>query len=175
MTPRPTSNPKDAGSVDKDVFVDLSPLAASLGVTGKQNEREFRHPIVFTPPPFSLEIDLSQPIEPVDAIPASYAFPSQPEQMMAQPIVDGRKAVKFAEPIVQGSPMEISSSMDEALCKMEQDVLLQKKMQPKAPSSSPVAHATTSVDVQSSATPGSVRQARVVQPPPPQKWTMNLQ
>ncbi|KAF6983345.1 hypothetical protein CFC21_001552 [Triticum aestivum] len=175
MTPRPTSNPKDAGSVDKDVFVDLSPLAASLGVTEKQNEREFRHPIVFTPPPFSLEIDLSQPIEPVDAIPASYAFPSQPEQMMAQPIVDGRKAVKFAEPIVQDHLWRYHHQWMKPYARWSRMCSSRKKMQPKAPSSSPVAHATTSVDVQSSATPSSVRQARVVQPPPPQKWTMNLQ
>ncbi|KAM3347636.1 hypothetical protein ACQJBY_021522 [Aegilops geniculata] len=163
----------DARSVEKDVFVDMSPLAASLGVIEKQNEREGRHPMAFTPPSFSLEIDSSQPIEPVDATPVSYAFQSQPDQMMAQPVVDGRKVVKFVEPIVQGSPVEISYSTDEALCKMEHDVVLRKKMQTKSPSSSPVAHANTSVDVHSSATPGSVRQARVVQPP--RKWTINLQ
>ena len=106
--------------------------------------------------------------------------------MILQPIVDGRKDVKFAEPIVQGiihisllrwqltffcwqfphallcvsitlfcsllsincmavyklpsshvclpharSPVEISSSMDKALCKMGQDVVLRKKSRQK--------------------------------------------
>ena len=95
-TPRPTVKPKDAESVDKDIFVDLSPLATSVGVIEKQNEREDRDPMDFTPPPFNLGIDLSQSKEPVDAIPVSYAFPSQPDLMMAQPILDGRNAVKFA-------------------------------------------------------------------------------
>lgn len=58
-TPRPTVKPKDAESVDKDIFVDLSPLATSVGVIEKQNEREERDPMDFTPPPFDLGIDLS--------------------------------------------------------------------------------------------------------------------
>uniref|UniRef100_A0A453BKY2 Uncharacterized protein n=1 Tax=Aegilops tauschii subsp. strangulata TaxID=200361 RepID=A0A453BKY2_AEGTS len=148
------------------MFLDLSPLAASIGVIEKHNERKGRHPLAFTPPSFSLRLDLSKPSEPVDAIPVSYAFPSALVQMMAQPIVDASKAVKFAEPIVQGSPVEISSSMDEVLCKMEQDVLPRNKKETQAPSSFGAVDATTSDDVHSSVTPGSVRPARVVQPPP---------
>ena len=103
-TPRPTAKPKDVGSVDNDVFVDLSPLAASIAAIVKQNERKGRHPMAFTPPSFSLGLDLSQPNKPIDAIPVSYAFPSQPDLMMAQPILDGGNAVKFVEPIVQSLP-----------------------------------------------------------------------
>lgn len=42
---------------------------------------------------------------------------------MAQPIADGRKAVKFADPIVQVTPEEISPSLDEAYRRIEQDAL----------------------------------------------------
>ncbi|XBI79551.1 hypothetical protein VPH35_088980 [Triticum aestivum] len=64
--------------------------------------------------------------------------------MMAQPMVEGRKVVKFAEPIVQATPEEISPSLDEAYRRIEEAAL--------------------------SATPGSVRQQRVVHPPPAEDY-----
>ena len=36
-------------------------------------------------------------------MPVSFAFPAGMAPMMAQPMADGRKAVKFAEPVVQGT------------------------------------------------------------------------
>ena len=60
--------------------------------------------MAFTPPSFSLGIDRTQD-EPVvhDLVPVAFAFPAGMTPMMAQPMADGRKAVKFAEPIVQGT------------------------------------------------------------------------
>ena len=58
----------------------------------------------FTLPSFSLGIDRTQD-EPVvrDPMHVAFAFPTDMAPMMAQPMADGRKAVKFAEPIVQGT------------------------------------------------------------------------
>ena len=60
--------------------------------------------MAFTPPSCSLGIDRSQD-EPVvqDPMHVAFAFPAGTSPMMAQPMADGRKAVKFAEPIVQGT------------------------------------------------------------------------
>ena len=59
--------------------------------------------MAFTPPSFSLGIDRTQD-EPVvrDPMHVAFAFPTDMAPMMAQPMADGRKAVKFAEQIVQG-------------------------------------------------------------------------
>lgn len=58
----------------------------------------------YAPPPFDLGFG-STPVdeEPIDAIPISFAHHQTEEVFMAQPNVEGRKAVKFAEPIVQGN------------------------------------------------------------------------
>ena len=58
--------------------------------------------MAFTPPSRSLGIDRTQD-EPVnDPMPIAFAFPAGTVPMMAQPIADGKKVVKFADPIVQG-------------------------------------------------------------------------
>ena len=58
--------------------------------------------MAFTPPSFSLGISQDQPVVP-DLMPVAFAFPGGMPAMMAQPMVEGRKAIKFAEPIVQGT------------------------------------------------------------------------
>ena len=60
--------------------------------------------MAYSPPPFDLGFG-STPAddEPIDAIPISFAHHQTEEVFMAQPNVEGRKAVKFAEPIVQGN------------------------------------------------------------------------
>ena len=60
--------------------------------------------MAFTPLSCSLGIDRSQD-EPVsqDPSPVAFAFPAGMALMMAQPMVEGKKAVKFAEPVVQGT------------------------------------------------------------------------
>ena len=84
------------------MFVDLSPLdSASQVVHGPASSHE-RHPMSFPPPSFSLGISQDQPVVP-DPMPVAFAFPGGMPAMMAQPMVEGRKAVKFAEPIVQGT------------------------------------------------------------------------
>ena len=60
--------------------------------------------MAFTPPSCSLGIDRSQDETMVqDSMPVAFAFPAGMAPMMAQPMADGRKAVKFAELIVQGT------------------------------------------------------------------------
>lgn len=59
--------------------------------------------MVFTPPSCSLRIDHSHDVQPIDPMPVSFAYPAAAVTMMAQPNVDSRKAVKFAEPLVQGN------------------------------------------------------------------------
>ena len=58
--------------------------------------------MAFTPPSFSLGISQDQPVV-HDPMLVAFAFPTGMAPMMAQPMVEGRKAVKFAEPIVQGT------------------------------------------------------------------------
>ena len=55
-----------------------------------------------TPPSFSLGISQDQPVV-QDPMPVAFAFPGGMPAMRAQPMVEGRKAVKFAEAIVQGT------------------------------------------------------------------------
>ena len=86
------------------MFVDLSPLDSAQQVVRGSASRQERHPMAFTPPSCSLGIDRSQD-EPVVQVPmpVAFAFPAGMAPMMAQPMADGRKAVKFAETIVQGT------------------------------------------------------------------------
>ena len=103
-TPRPANKDDHSAAADSDMFVDLSPLdSAQQAVRGAASRQE-RHPMAFTPPSCSLGIDRSQD-EPVvqDPMPVAFAFSRGMPAMMAQPMVEGRKAVKFAEPIVQGT------------------------------------------------------------------------
>lgn len=180
-TPRPPVRPKAVGTDGNEMFVDLSPLAVAKAFLQKQSEHKERHPMDFTPPSCNLGLDLSQPEQPVDVVHVAYALPMDVAPMMAQLNVDGRKAVKFAEPVVQGSSDEISASLDEVYCKMEEDALMRKKLQTQVPSRSSAVEDMPSDDVHSSVTPGSVRQARVVQPPlevdnePPIKATKQQQ
>ena len=101
-TPRPTNKPDHSVVVDSDMFVDLSPLDSAPQVVRGPASRHERHPMAFTPPSFSLGISQDQPVVP-DPMPVVFAFPGGMPAMMAQPMVEGRKAVKFAEPIVQGT------------------------------------------------------------------------
>ena len=103
-TPRPTNKPDDSTAADAEMFVDLSPLDSAQQVVRGPASRQERHPMAFTPPSCSLGIDRSQD-EPVvqDPSPVAFAFPAGMAPMMAQPMVEGKKAVKFAEPVVQGT------------------------------------------------------------------------
>ena len=103
-TPRPTNKPDDTAVDEAEMFVDLSPLDSAIQLVRDPAGREERHPMAFTPPSCSLGIDRSQD-EPVaqDPLPVAFAFPAGMAPMMAQPMADGRKAVKFAETIVQGT------------------------------------------------------------------------
>ncbi|XBH75723.1 hypothetical protein VPH35_102458 [Triticum aestivum] len=90
--------------------------------------------------------------------------------MMAQPMVEGRKAVKFTEPIVQATPEEISPSLDETYRMIEEAALQRRSSRGQGKSSSNVPVDTISKDTIRSATPGSVRQQRVVHPPPAEDY-----
>ena len=59
--------------------------------------------MAFTPPSFSLGIDNTQDVQVHDPMPIAFSFLAGTVPMMAQPLNDGRKAVKFADPIVQGN------------------------------------------------------------------------
>lgn len=120
----------------------------------------------FTSPSCSLGLDLTQPQadQAMDAMPVSFAHPHLEEPMLAQLNLQGSEAVKFAEPIVQGTPVEISPSMDEAYAKMEHDAVKRKSSGKQAASTSNPSLESSS-DVGRSATPGPVRQARVVHRP----------
>ena len=57
--------------------------------------------MAFTPSSFILGISQDQPGV-HDPMPVAFSFPAGTIPMMAQPMADDKKAVKFAEPIVQG-------------------------------------------------------------------------
>ena len=101
-TPRPANKADHFVAADSDMFVDLSPLDSAPKVVRGPASRNERHPMAFTPPSFSLGISQDQPVV-QDPMPVAFAFPGGMPAMMAQPMVEGRKAVKFAEPIVQGT------------------------------------------------------------------------
>lgn len=67
--------------------------------------------------------------------------------------------------VFAGTPEEITPSMDEALRKAEQDALSRKSSGNQGQSSSGAREDAASDDVIRSATPGSVKHARVVHPP----------
>ncbi|XBJ14082.1 hypothetical protein VPH35_006176 [Triticum aestivum] len=164
-TPRPTNKPDHSAAANSDMFVDLSPLDSALKVVRGPASRHERHPMAFTPPSFSLGISQDQPVVP-DPMPIAFAFPGGMPAMMAQPMVEGRKAVKFAEPIIEGTPKEISPSLDEAYRRIEEAPFQRRSSRGQGQSSSNVPADTVSEDTIRSSTPGSVRQQRVVQPPP---------
>ncbi|XBI96397.1 hypothetical protein VPH35_032686 [Triticum aestivum] len=168
-TTRPTNKPDHSVAADSDMFVDLSPLDSARQVVRGPASRHERHPMAFTPPSFSLGISQDQPVVP-DPMPVAFAFPGGMPAMMAQPMVEGRKAIKFAEPIVQGTPDEISSSLDEAYHRIEEAALQRRSSRGQGQSSSNVPADTVSEDTIRSATPGFVRQQRVVHPPPPEDY-----
>ncbi|KAF7083585.1 hypothetical protein CFC21_087361 [Triticum aestivum] len=160
-TPRPTNKPDHSVAADSDMFVDLSPLDSAPQVVRGPASRHERHPMAFTPPSFSLGISQDQPVVP-DPMPVVFAFPGGMPAMMAQPMVEGRKAVKFAEPIVQATPEEISPSLDEAYRRIEEAALQRRSSRWQGQSSSNVPANTVSEDTIRSATPGSVR-TKVIQ------------
>ncbi|XBI84077.1 hypothetical protein VPH35_092461 [Triticum aestivum] len=168
-TPRPANKPEHSVAADSDIFVDLSPLDSALQIVRGPASRNERHPMTFTPPSFSLGISQDQPVV-QDPLPVAFAFPGGMPAMMAQPMVEGRKAVKFAEPIVQGTPEEISPSLDEAYRKIEEAALQRRTSRGQGQSSSNLPAETAFEDTIRSATPGSVRQQRVVHPPPAEDY-----
>ncbi|XBI34604.1 hypothetical protein VPH35_120393 [Triticum aestivum] len=164
-TPRPANKADHSVAADSDMFVDLSPLDSAPQVVRGPASRNERHPMAFTPPSFSLGISQDQPVV-QDLMPVAFAFPGGMPTMMAQPMVEGRKAVKFAEPIVQATPEEISPSLDEAYRMIEEAALQRRSSRGQGQSSSNMPADMVSEDTIRSATPGSVRQQRVVHPPP---------
>ncbi|XBI03328.1 hypothetical protein VPH35_131760 [Triticum aestivum] len=178
--PRHIGKPDDSVAADpEDMFVDLSPLNSAPQVVRGPASRHGRHPMAFTPLSFSLGVSQDQPVA-QDPMPVAFAFPGGVAAMMAQPMVEGRKAVKFAEPIVQGilihffdpcsHPEEISPSLDEAYRRIEEAVLQRRSSRGQGQSSSNVPANTVSEDTIRSATPGSMRQPRVVHPPPAEDY-----
>ncbi|XBH89633.1 hypothetical protein VPH35_081492 [Triticum aestivum] len=123
--PRPANKADHSVAADSDMFVDLSPLDSAPQVVRGPASRNERHPMAFTPPSFSLGISQDQPVV-QHPMPVAVAFPGGMPAMMAQPMVEGRKAVKFAEPIVQATPEEISPSLDEAY-RMIEEAALQRR------------------------------------------------
>ncbi|XBH76748.1 hypothetical protein VPH35_103338 [Triticum aestivum] len=120
--PRPANKVDHSVAANSDMFVDLSPLDSAPQVVRGLASRNERHPMAFTPPSFSLGISQDQPVV-QDPMPVAFAFPGGMPAMMAQPMVEGRKAVKFVEPIVQATPEEISPSLDEAYRMIEETAL----------------------------------------------------
>ncbi|XBJ16395.1 hypothetical protein VPH35_008044 [Triticum aestivum] len=171
-TPCPMNNPDDSAAVDSDMFVDLSPLDSAPQVVRGPASRHERHPMAFTPLSFSLGTSQDQPVV-QDPTPVAFAFPRGMAAMMAQPMVEGRKAVKFAEPIVQGilthflilagTPEEISPSLDEVYRRIEEATSQRRSSRGQGQSSSNVPAETISEDTIRSATPGFVRQTKVIQ------------
>ncbi|XBI68005.1 hypothetical protein VPH35_047268 [Triticum aestivum] len=168
-TLRPTNKPDHSVATDSDMFVDFSPLDSAPQVVHGPAGRHERHPMAFTPPSFSLGISQDQPVV-LDPMPVAFAFPGGMPAMMAQPMVEGRKAVKFAEPIVQGTPKEIPPSLDEPYRRIKEAALQRRSSQRQGQSSSNVPADTVSEDTIRSDTPGSVRQQRVVHPPPAEDY-----
>ncbi|XBH63737.1 hypothetical protein VPH35_117637 [Triticum aestivum] len=156
-TPCPMNKLDDSAAADAEMFVDLSPLdSAQQAVRGPASRQE-RHPMAFTPPSCSLGIDRSQD-EPVvqDPSPVAFAFLAGMAPMMAQPMVEGKKAVKFAEPVVQATPKEITPSLDEAYRRIEEAALQRRSSRGQGQSSSNMPAESVSEDTIRSATPGSV-------------------
>ncbi|VAH09423.1 unnamed protein product [Triticum turgidum subsp. durum] len=164
-TPRPANKADHFVAADSDMFVDLSPLDSAPKVVRGPASRNERHPMAFTPPSFSLGVSQDQPVV-HDPIPVAFAFPGGMPAMMAQPMVEGRKAVKFAEPIVQATLEEISPSLDEVYRMIEKTALQRSSSRGQGQSSSNVPADTVSEDTIRSVTPSPVRQQRVVHPPP---------
>ncbi|XBH89851.1 hypothetical protein VPH35_081665 [Triticum aestivum] len=167
--PRPANKDDHSAAADSDMFVDLSPLDSALQVVRGPASRNERHPMAFTPPSFNLGISQDQPVV-QNPMPVAFAFPGGMPAMMAQPMVEGRKAVKFAEPIVAATPEEISPSLEETYRMLEEAALQRKSSRGQGQSSSNVPADTVSEDTIRSATPGSVRQQRVVHPPPTEDY-----
>ena len=102
-SPLPTAQTSGPG-VDNDMFVQLSPLDSAKDLTRNKRDDKERHPLAFTPLGFDLGF-YSDPNEeePIDVVPISYAQHQTEEVLMAQPNMEGRKTVQFAEPLVQGN------------------------------------------------------------------------
>ncbi|XBI05307.1 hypothetical protein VPH35_133484 [Triticum aestivum] len=168
-TPRPANKPEHSVAADSDMFVDLSPLDSAPQIVRGPASRNERHPMAFTPPSFSLGKSQDQAVV-HDPILVAFAFPGGMAAMMAQPMVEGRKAVKFAEPIVQATPEEISPSLDEAYRKIKEAALQRRTSRGHGQSSSNLTAEMATEDTIRSATPGSVRQQRVVHGPPAEDY-----
>ncbi|XBH78935.1 hypothetical protein VPH35_105034 [Triticum aestivum] len=166
---RPANKDDHSIAADSDMFVDLSPLDSAPQVIRGPASRNERHPMAFTPPIFNLGISQDQPVV-QDPMLVVFAFPGGMPAMMAQPMVEGRKAVKFAEPIVAATPEQISPSLEETYRMLEEAALQRKSSRGQGQSSSNVPADTVSEDTIRSATPGSVRQQRVVHPPPAEDY-----
>ncbi|KAF7078584.1 hypothetical protein CFC21_082996 [Triticum aestivum] len=128
-------------------LVKVATLDLAKSYLQKQGTPRERRPMEFTPPSCSLGIEKA-----IDATPVSSAHPLLEEPMLAQPIMQVSKVVKFAKPIVQ------------AYTKMEQDALKNQSIRKQVDSSLNLS-TQSSADVVKSATRGFVRQARVVHRP----------
>ncbi|VAH75601.1 unnamed protein product [Triticum turgidum subsp. durum] len=168
-TPRPANKPEHSGAADSDMFVDLSPLDSAPQIVRGPASRNERHPMAFTPPSFSIGVSQDQAVV-HDHMPVAFAFPGGTAAMMAQPMVEGRKVVKFAEPIVQATPEEISPSLDEAYRKIEEAALQRRTSRGQGQSSSNLTAEMATEDTIRSATPSSVRQQRVDHAPPAEDY-----
>ncbi|KAI4963926.1 hypothetical protein ZWY2020_008653 [Hordeum vulgare] len=114
----------------------------------------------FTSPSYNLGIDRSEAQPPINLVPVAFSFPAGPVPMMAQPNVDGRKAVNFVEPIVQRTSKKISPSLDEAYSRIEQDALNTRSLYNQGQPSPDAPDVLVYEDVVRSATPSFVRHAR---------------
>lgn len=81
----------------------LSTLDVAKSFLQKQQKQVERPPLAFTPPSCSLGLTPLPAGQPIDVVPISYAHHSREEPMLVEPIHQGAKVVKFAEPIVQGT------------------------------------------------------------------------
>ena len=72
--------------------------------------------------------------------------------------------------ILAATPKEISPSLDEAYCRIEEAALQRRSSRGQGQSSSNVPANTVSEDTIRSVTPGPVRQQRVVHPPPAEDY-----
>ncbi|XBI79861.1 hypothetical protein VPH35_089184 [Triticum aestivum] len=166
-TPCPTNKADDIVADEAEMFVNLSPLDSAGHLVRGPAGREERHPMAFTPPSCSLGIDRSQDeLVAQDHMPVAFASPTGMAPMMVQPMAEGRKAVKFAEPIVQATLDEISASLDSSYRRIEDEALNRRSSQGQGQSISNVPAESISEDTIRSATPRSVRQHRVVHAPP---------
>ncbi|KAE8778474.1 hypothetical protein D1007_48608 [Hordeum vulgare] len=119
----------------------------------------------FTPPRCSLGIDRSEAEQPIDPMPIAFAFLAGMITMMAYPNIDGREAVKFAEPLVQDMANVVDFTWQLLLVEHgNYDAINRKSLCNQSQPSFGAPDVQVSNNVVKSASPDSVRQVRVVHP-----------